>query len=63
MPKSKKKNSASEVFEETQPRVPASERREEEFNFNCYSKKRVKVTMVVEAMEEIKNIRQKRRKN
>ena len=62
MPKSKKKNDAPKPLETFQARVPASERREEEFSFNQYSRRSVKVTTVTEAVEEIKNIKNIKRR-
>ena len=64
MPKSKKKSSATEVPTELPARVPTPERREEEeFDFNYYSRKRVKLTMVVEAVSKITDIKRKRRRS
>lgn len=63
MPKRKKKTSdpeTTEPSEASQARVPASERREEEYSFNCYARRSIKVTTVVEAVEEIKDIKKRK---
>ena len=59
MPKRKKKK-LNDPREETQSRaaIPSGRREEEEYEFNKYARKVVKVTVVVDA-EEVKDLKQK----
>ena len=62
MPKKKRKASVPEQEQQNATRVPTQEREEEEFSFNCYSRKTVKLKVVCHAETEIVDLKKKGRR-